>query len=113
MLTLRWLKEQGGVPAMEKRNNEKAKLFYNTIDSLPIYRGMVAKEDRSKMNAVFVIDDPVMEKEFLDLCKSEGMIGVKGHRTVGGFRVSMYNALPLESVKAITDLMREFANKKG
>jgi phosphoserine aminotransferase len=113
MLTLRWIKEQGGVPAMEKRNNEKAKLFYNTMDSLPIYRGVVAKEDRSKMNAVFVINDPATEKEFLELCKSEGMIGVKGHRTVGGFRVSMYNALPLESVKAITGLMKEFANKKG
>ncbi len=113
MLTLRWLKEQGGVPAMEKRNNEKAKLFYNTMDSLPIYRGVVTKEDRSKMNAVFVIDDPITEKEFLDLCKSEGMIGVKGHRTVGGFRVSMYNALSLESVKAITGLMKEFADRKG
>ena len=113
MLTLRWLKAQGGVPAMEKRNNKKAKLFYNTMDSLPIYRGVVAKEDRSKMNAVFVIDDPAMEKEFLELCKSESMIGVKGHRTVGGFRISMYNALSLESVKAITDLMKEFADKKG
>src|SRR5258706_6472039 len=113
MLTLRWLKEQGGVPAMEKRNNEKAKLFYNTMDNLPIYRGVVTKEDRSKMNAVFVIDDPITEKEFLDLCKSEGMIGVKGHRTVGGFRVSMYNALPLESIKAITDLMKQFAQHHG
>jgi phosphoserine aminotransferase len=113
MLTLRWLKAQGGVPAMEKRNNKKAKLFYNTMDSLPIYRGVVAKEDRSKMNAVFIIDDPAMEKEFLELCKSESMIGVKGHRTVGGFRISMYNALSLESVKAITDLMKEFADKKG
>jgi phosphoserine aminotransferase len=113
MLTLRWVKEQGGVPALEKRNNEKAKLFYNTMDSLPIYRGLVATEDRSKMNAVFVIDDPAMEKEFSELCKSEGMIGVKGHRTVGGFRISMYNALPMESVKAITELMKEFAAKKG
>jgi phosphoserine aminotransferase len=113
MLTLRWLKEQGGVPAMEKRNNEKAKLFYSTLDSLHMFKGVVAKEDRSKMNATFVIDDADLEKEFLELCKSEGMIGVKGHRSVGGFRVSMYNALPLESVKAITELMKEFANKKG
>jgi phosphoserine aminotransferase len=113
MLTLRWLKEQGGVASLEKRNNEKANLFYNTLDSLPVFRGIVAKEDRSKMNAVFVIDDPALEKEFLELCKSEGMIGVKGHRTVGGFRISMYNALPLESVKAITDLMKDFANRKG
>ncbi|MES1217252.1 MAG: 3-phosphoserine/phosphohydroxythreonine transaminase [Bacteroidota bacterium] len=113
MLTLRWLKEQGGVPAIEKRNNEKAKLFYETLDSLPIYRGIVTKEDRSKMNAVFVIDDPELEKEFLALCKNEGMYGVKGHRSVGGLRVSMFNALPIESVKALTELMKEFALKKG
>jgi len=65
------------------------------------------------MNAVFVMDDPPLEKEFLDLCKQEGMVGVKGHRSVGGFRVSMYNALQYESVVAITDLMKVFASKKG
>jgi phosphoserine aminotransferase len=113
MLTLRWLKEQGGVPAIEKLNDQKANLFYTTLDSLPLFKGPVAKEDRSKMNAVFIMDNPELEKEFLDLCKKEGMYGVKGHRSVGGFRVSMYNALQLESVKAITDLMKEFANKKG
>lgn len=113
MLTLRWLKEQGGVAVLEKRNTEKANLFYNTLDSLPIFRGVVAKEDRSLMNATFVIDDSVLEKEFLELCKNEGMVGVKGHRSVGGFRVSMYNALLLESVIAITDLMKEFAQQKG
>jgi len=113
MLTLRWLKEQGGVPAIEKRNNAKAKLIYELLDSIPLYQAVVAVEDRSKMNAVFVMDDPALEKEFLDLCKSEGMIGIKGHRSVGGFRVSMYNALPIESVKALTDLMKEFAIKKG
>jgi phosphoserine aminotransferase len=113
MLTLEWVKEQGGVPVLEKRNIEKAKLFYSTLDSLPIFKGVVAKEDRSMMNATFVINDTVLEKEFLELCKSEGMIGVKGHRSVGGFRVSMYNALPLESVIAITDLMKEFAQRKG
>ncbi len=113
MLTLRWLKGQGGVAALEKINNEKAKLFYDTLDSLPLFRGVVAKEDRSIMNATFVIDNAAIEKEFLEVCKREGMIGVKGHRSVGGFRVSMYNALPLESVKAITDLMKEFATKRG
>jgi phosphoserine aminotransferase len=113
MLTLRWLKEQGGVPAIEKLNDEKATLFYNTLDSLPLFKGPVAKEDRSKMNAVFIMDNEALEKEFLDLCKKEGMYGIKGHRSVGGFRVSMYNALQLESVKAITDLMKDFANKKG
>jgi len=113
LLTLRWLKKQGGVPALEKRNIEKAKLFYDTLDSLPVFRGVVAKDDRSLMNATFVIDDTTLEKEFLELCKAEGMVGVKGHRTVGGFRVSMYNALPMESVIAITDLMKEFARQKG
>jgi len=73
----------------------------------------VAKEDRSKMNAVFLMKDAELEKEFLDLCKKEGMIGVKGHRSVGGFRVSMYNALEIESVKAITDLMKDFAKHHG
>jgi phosphoserine aminotransferase len=113
MLTLRWLKNIGGVSAIEKINNAKAKLFYSTLDSLPIFKGIVAKEDRSYMNAVFVMDDASLEKEFLDLCKQEGMVGVKGHRSVGGFRVSMYNALALESVVAITDLMKEFAKKKA
>ena len=113
MLTLRWLKKIGGVPAIEKLNDEKANLFYNTLDTLPIFKGPIAKEDRSKMNAVFITDNKELEKEFLELCKKEDMYGVKGHRSVGGFRVSMYNALQLESVKAITDLMKEFANKKG
>jgi len=109
LLTLRWLKKMGGVAPLEKLNNAKADLFYKTLDSLPMFKGVVAKEDRSNMNAVFVMEDPELEKEFLDLCKKENMIGVKGHRSVGGFRVSMYNALTLESVKAITELMKQFA----
>lgn len=113
MLTLRWLKNRGGVTAIEKINNTKAKLLYDTLDSLPVFKGTVAPEDRSKMNAVFVMDDPALEKEFADLCKKEGMYGIKGHRSVGGFRISLYNALPLESVEALTALMRDFAQKKG
>jgi phosphoserine aminotransferase len=113
LLTLRWLKEQGGVAALEKRNNAKAKLLYDTLDSLPIFKGPVAKEDRSKMNAVFVMNDTSLEKAFLDECKANGMIGVKGHRSVGGFRVSMYNALTLESVEVLTELMKDFAQRKG
>jgi len=113
MLTLRWLKHKGGVSAIEKANNEKAKLFYDTLDSLPMFKGTVAKEDRSKMNACFVTDDELVEKEFSTLCEKEGLIGIKGHRTTGGFRISMYNALPLESVKALTDLMKHFAKTKG
>lgn len=113
MLTLQWLKKIGGVAEAERRNNAKAGLFYDTLDSLPMFKGPVAKEDRSKMNAVFVVDDKQIEKEFLELCNRENMIGIKGHRTVGGFRVSMYNALPIESVQALTDLMKYFAEKKG
>ncbi|HUM64423.1 MAG TPA: 3-phosphoserine/phosphohydroxythreonine transaminase [Chitinophagaceae bacterium] len=113
MLTLRWLKNRGGMAAMEKLNNAKAKLFYDTLDSLPLFKGPVAKEDRSKMNAVFIMNDEAVEKEFLELCKKEGMYGVKGHRSVGGFRVSMYNALPIESVQAITSLMTDFAQRRG
>ncbi len=113
LLTLRWLKEQGGVAAIEKRNEEKAALFYDTLDSLPVFKGPVAKDSRSKMNAVFIMDQPELEKEFLDLCKSAGMIGVKGHRSVGGFRVSMYNALTIESVQVLTGLMKDFAARKG
>jgi phosphoserine aminotransferase len=113
MLTLRWLKNQGGVSAIEKINDQKAKLFYDTLDSLPIFQGTVIKEDRSKMNACFLMQNPELEKSFLDLCKQEQMIGVKGHRLVGGFRVSLYNAMPIETVKALTDLMKYFASKTG
>jgi phosphoserine aminotransferase len=111
MLTLRWLKSIGGVAAIEAINLSKSKLLYNTLSSLPVFNLPVAEADRSHMNAVFTMNDPELEKMFLAQCKSEGMVGVKGHRSVGGFRVSMYNALPLESVQAITDLMKEFANK--
>jgi phosphoserine aminotransferase len=114
MLTLRWLKNQGGVPAIEKINNQKAQLLYNTIDSLPVFKGTVInKEDRSIMNACFVLDNADLEKEFQTLCKQNNIYGVKGHRSVGGFRISLYNALPLASVQVLTDLMKDFANKKG
>jgi phosphoserine aminotransferase len=113
MLTLRWLKNSGGVTALEKINNEKARLLYDTIDSFPVFKGTVAKEDRSRMNVCFVMSDPSLEKEFLDECKQNGMVGVKGHRTTGGFRISLYNALPLSSVQVLTDLMKSFANRKS
>jgi phosphoserine aminotransferase len=113
MLTLRWLKNSGGVAALEMINNEKARLLYDTIDSLPVFKGTVSKEDRSRMNVCFVMSDPSLEKEFLDECKQNGMVGVKGHRTTGGFRISLYNALPLSSVQVLTDLMKSFANRKS
>lgn len=113
MLTLRWVKNNGGVPALEKLNEAKAELFYSTLDSSPVFKGTVATEDRSNMNAVFVMEDPSLEKEFGALCKDAGIYGVKGHRSVGGFRVSMYNAMTIESVRILTDLMKDFSNKKG
>jgi phosphoserine aminotransferase len=114
MLTLRWLKKLGGVEAIEKINNQKAELLYNTIDSLPVFKGTVInKEDRSIMNACFVLENADLEKEFNTLCKQNNIVGVKGHRSVGGFRISLYNALPLESVQVLTSLMKDFANKKG
>jgi phosphoserine aminotransferase len=113
MLTLRWLKKMGGVEGIEHLNNEKADLFYSTLDSLPVFKGPVAKEDRSKMNAVFILEDKALEKEFLEVTKSENLYGVKGHRTVGGFRASFYNALPISSVEVLVEVMTDFANKKG
>ena len=113
LLTLRWLKSIGGVEEAEKRALKRAGLFYNTLDALPVFNGTVAKEDRSNMNAVFTIAGETMEKAFLALCEKEGMVGIKGHRTTGGFRVSMYNALPFESVVALTDLMKYFAEHKS
>lgn len=111
MLTLRWIVAEGGLVEMEKRANEKANLLYQTIDTLPLFNCPIAVEDRSKMNAVFFIENETLQNKFLDLCKENGMVGVKGYRTVGGIRVSMYNALPIESVQAFTQLMYSFSNQ--
>jgi len=111
LLTLRWIKKEGGLAEMERRAKERADLFYNTLDALPAFKPIVTKEDRSFMNATFTTARPELEKEFLDLCKDNGMVGVKGHRSVGGLRVSMYNALPLSSVQEITRLMTDFSKK--
>jgi phosphoserine aminotransferase len=110
MLTLRWLKAKGGVAAIEGDNIRKAALLYDTIDAYPeVFTGTVAKEDRSLMNACFVMKDAAAEERFNALCQQEGFVGVKGHRSVGGFRISLYNALPYESVVALTDAMKHFA----
>ena len=90
----------------------KQNYFMIHLIALPVFKGPVRKEDRSKMNAVFVMEDAALEKEFLELCKKEGMVGVKGHRSVGGFRVSMYNALTMESVKALNRFDERFCNIK-
>ncbi len=113
LLTLRWIKKEGGLKEMERRSLQKADLLYETIDALPIFKCPIVKEDRSRMNAVFFIENEILQNEFLEECKANGMIGVKGYRTVGGIRVSMYNALPVESVEAFCNLAKEFSNKKG
>jgi len=108
LLTLRWLKNEGGIAEMEKRNEEKAKLLYAEIDRNSLFTGTARTEDRSKMNACFVMKNPELEKEFLSFANSRDIYGIKGHRTVGGFRASMYNALPADSVNALIDCMQEF-----
>src|SRR5450631_4877154 len=113
MLTLRWLKKQGGVPVIEKQNEAKARLLYGTLDALPVFTPKVTREDRSLMNVVWIMKDAELEKQFLAACKAAGIVGVKGHRSVGGFRASLYNALTIDSVKALTDLMTDFAKRKG
>ena len=113
MLTLRWLKNLGGVAAIESINNQKASLLYNALDTLPIFTPTVAKADRSKMNVVFVMPNKTLEEEFKTLAKQEGMVGIGGHRSVGGFRISLYNALPLNSVEIFVGLMNAFARRKG
>lgn len=112
--TLKWLKQHGGVAAMQKRNQEKAALLYNEIDRNKLFKATVTnEEDRSLMNICFVMNDDYaeLEKEFLDFATGRGMIGIKGHRSVGGFRASTYNALPIESVKALVETMQEFEKK--
>jgi phosphoserine aminotransferase len=109
MLTLRWLKSQGGVAAIEKLNEAKSTLLYNEIDENPFFRGTVDKADRSKMNVCFVMNDPTLEKSFLNLTKEKNIVGIEGHRLVGGFRASLYNALPIISVTVLVDTMKEFA----
>jgi phosphoserine aminotransferase len=113
--TLKWLKSIGGLKAINKMNVEKANLLYDEIDRNKLFKGTVTdKEDRSLMNICFVMNNEFkdLENEFLDLAKSKGFIGLKGHRSVGGFRASTYNALPKQSVVALVDAMKEFEKNK-
>ena len=112
--TMLWIKANGGVAGMEKIVAEKANLLYNEIDRNPLFVGTVAKEDRSSMNICFVMSEgnKELEAEFMSFATERGMVGIKGHRSVGGFRASTYNALPLESVKAMVACMQEFENLK-
>jgi len=111
--TLKWLKNLGGLSEIEKLNIEKSELMYGEIDRNKLFVGTAAEEDRSRMNATFVMKEEYqdLEEDFNQFASSKGMIGIKGHRSVGGFRASMYNALPLESVQALVDCMQEFESK--
>lgn len=108
--TLKWVKELGGVEEMYKRNKKKAELLYNEIDRNSLFVGTAVKEDRSLMNVCFVMapSHEALESEFMAFAKEKGMVGIKGHRSVGGFRASIYNACPLESVEALVACMQEF-----
>jgi len=108
MLNLRWMDEHGGLAGMEKRNRAKSELLYAEIDRNSLFEGTAAKADRSRMNVTFVLKDRALESEFLQKAEEAGIVGIKGHRSVGGFRASIYNALPLESVEVLVELMKEF-----
>ncbi|WP_315302615.1 3-phosphoserine/phosphohydroxythreonine transaminase [Tannerella forsythia] len=111
--TLKWYKEQGGVKVLQKKNQEKAAVLYDEIDRNKLFRGTAVPEDRSLMNVCFVMNDEYKELEssFAEFAAAAGMVGIKGHRSVGGFRASLYNAMPLESVKALVETMKEFEKK--
>jgi phosphoserine aminotransferase len=113
MLTLRWVKAQGGLAGMARHNEAKAKLLYDEIDANPLFQGVAAREDRSLMNATFVMaaEKKELEKDFLAAAKDAGCVDIKGHRSVGGFRASIYNAMPQESVAVLVEVMQAFAQK--
>lgn len=113
MLTLKWLKDNGGVSWIDGINQQKADLLYGEIDSNPLFKGTAATEDRSRMNACFLLNDESLTDEFNAMWAAANISGIKGHRSVGGYRASMYNAMPLDGVQALVDVMRDLAQKKG
>jgi phosphoserine aminotransferase len=112
-LVFKWLKQQGGVAEIEKRNIAKAKLLYDYLDQSKFFRNPVAKEDRSRMNVPFTLKDKTLDELFLKGAAERGMVQLKGHRSVGGMRASIYNAMPIEGVQALVAYMREFEQKHG
>jgi phosphoserine aminotransferase len=107
------VKQQGGVGEVEKRNKKKAALLYDFLDSNSFYRNPVAREDRSRMNVPFTLKDPSLDELFLKGAGERGMVQLKGHRSVGGMRASIYNAMPLEGVQRLVEYMKEFEAKHG
>ncbi|GKW36944.1 3-phosphoserine/phosphohydroxythreonine transaminase [Pectobacterium carotovorum] len=112
-MVFKWLKEYGGLAEMEKRNQEKADLLYSAIDGNDFYRNDVAVANRSRMNVPFLLADSALDKVFLEESVAAGLHALKGHRVVGGMRASIYNAMPLEGVKALTEFMADFARRHG
>ncbi|MET4080481.1 phosphoserine aminotransferase [Pedobacter sp. UYP30] len=112
MLNLRWLKAKGGVAEIEKENKQKSEALYREIDRNPLFKGTCKIEDRSRMNVCFVMENSELEKPFLKYAESEGILGIKGHRSVGGFRASLYNALPITSVHSLIEAMQVFEEKQ-
>ena len=111
MLTLQWLKDNGGVEWIENINQQKADLLYNEIDRNPLFEGAANKEDRSNMNVTFFLIDTKKEEQFNKMWNEAGINGLKGHRSVGGYRASMYNALPIESVEVLVNVMKKLEEK--
>ena len=111
MLTLQWLKDLGGIAAIEKENEKKARLMYSEIDLNPLFKGFAVKEDRSNMNATFTLENENLKETFETMLKEAGINGLNGHRSVGGYRASMYNALPIDSVKVLVEIMSELESK--
>lgn len=111
MLTLQWLKNLGGIPAIEKENDKKAQLIYSEVDLNPLFNGFATKADRSTMNATFSLENEDLKETFETMIKEAGINGLNGHRSVGGYRASMYNALSLESVGVLVDVMSELERK--
>ena len=112
-LVFEWLKAQGGVAAIEAHNRAKAALLYDYLDATAFYASPVAKEDRSLMNVPFKLLDEALDAEFLKGAEARGMLQLKGHRSVGGMRASIYNAMPIEGVKALVQYMKEFEARHG
>ena len=111
MLTMQWLKNLGGISAMEEMNDKKARLIYSELDLNPLFNGYAVKEDRSMMNATFTLANEDLKDTFDAMWKEAGISGLNGHRSVGGYRASMYNALPLESVQVLVEVMSELERK--
>ena len=108
LLTMEWIKEQGGIKAIEKKNIQKASALYQEIDRNSLFKGYATPEDRSRMNVVFNLTDDSLSERFNNLCNEANISGIKGHRSIGGYRASIYNAMPLESVEVLIEVMKHF-----